>query len=429
MSRQIIVRARQQHLYSQYRDEQTGLSPQLVSEVQDAWQAYFDKFTKGLTTPVAVDGVASTSSSAEAFTWDSLNSRIQSDAAWLSTNKESNEKFVLHMETLAATRAALATARADLDSGRMGQQNAWTLLDASRDIVSAWLDKKSGSTVTDPAIFRALAAYWEKSFFEDMEKLHVDPPTTLTRVSEYVPEVAAFVQTIVEKGFAYATQDGSVYFDVARFDGANSQQSDTLQNGHTDSWCHTYAKLQPWNKSNRALLDDGEGSLTTTAEALKEKKSPSDFALWKASKPGEPAWDSPWGPGRPGWHIECSVMASEILGDKMDIHSGGIDLAYPHHDNEMAQSEAFHDCRQWVNYFLHTGHLHIEGLKMSKSLKNFITIDEALQKSSARQLRLAFLLQPWNARMDYKESGMAEVKSIEGTLNVSSIGRKTCMFC
>ena len=118
-------------------------------------------------------------------------------------------------------------------------------------------------------------------------------------------------------------------------------------------------------------------------------------------------------------------MASEVLGHKMDIHSGGVDLAFPHHDNELAQSEAYHDCRQWVNYFLHTGHLHIEGLKMSKSLKNFITIEEALEKSSARQLRLAFLMQSWNARMDFKESNMNEVKAIETMLNVSMQDRVT----
>ena len=111
-------------------------------------------------------------------------------------------------------------------------------------------------------------------------------------------------------------------------------------------------------------------------------------------------------------------MASEVLGQKMDVHSGGVDLAFPHHDNELAQSEAYHECRQWVNYFLHTGHLHIEGLKMSKSLKNFITIDEALAKNSARQLRLAFLMQLWNARMDFKESNMNEVRSVETMLNV-----------
>jgi cysteinyl-tRNA synthetase len=131
-------------------------------------------------------------------------------------------------------------------------------------------------------------------------------------------------------------------------------------------------------------------------------------------------------------------MASDVLGSGMDVHSGGVDLAFPHHDNELAQSEvrtsaprgswrrnahangmqAFHDCRQWVNYFLHTGHLHIEGLKMSKSLKNFITIDDALEKFTARQMRFAFLLQTWNARLDFKESVMQEVRSAESLLNV-----------
>ena len=110
-------------------------------------------------------------------------------------------------------------------------------------------------------------------------------------------------------------------------------------------------------------------------------------------------------------------MASQVLGKQIDIHSGGIDLTFPHHDNELAQSEAFHGCTQWINYFLHTGHLHIEGLKMSKSLKNFISIDEALKRYTARQLRLAFLMHPWHAKMDFRESSMAEVRSVETTLN------------
>jgi len=143
-----------------------------------------------------------------------------------------------------------------------------------------------------------------------------------------------------------------------------------------------------------------------------------DFALWKASKPGEPSWPSPWGPGRPGWHIECSVMATAILGDSLDIHSGGSDLAFPHHDNEIAQSEAYHNCNSWVNYFIHTGHLHIEGLKMSKSLKNFITIGEILEKFTPRQLRLSFLTQLWNAKVDFSESLMTgEIRNLENTIN------------
>ena len=112
---------------------------------------------------------------------------------------------------------------------------------------------------------------------------------------------------------------------------------------------------------------------------LTGKRDPRDFVIWKGFKAGEPRWPSPWGDGRPGWHIECSAMASAIMPGRLDIHSGGIDLAFPHHDNEMALAEAFlSDTQPWVNYFLHAGHVHIEGLKMSKSLKNFITIKECL---------------------------------------------------
>lgn len=119
-------------------------------------------------------------------------------------------------------------------------------------------------------------------------------------------------------------------------------------------------------------------------------------------------------------------MATEVLGEGMDIHSGGIDLQFPHHDNEIAQSEAYHGCRQWVNYFFHTGHLHIEGLKMSKSLKNFITIGEALERNSARQLRLAFIMTVWNAKMDFKHAALDQVRSVEATFNVCPSTGSVC---
>jgi cysteinyl-tRNA synthetase len=190
--------------------------------------------------------------------------------------------------------------------------------------------------VTDPSLSRSLARFWEANFFKDMARLHVKEPDTLTRVTEYVPEIVAFVERIIQNGYAYEVA-GSVYFDTNKFD--------TTEN-------HTYAKLEPWSKGNKELLEEGEGRyahqppmaslLSPLSGALSSstgRRSAADFALWKASKPGEPFWPSPWGQGRPGWHIECSVMASAILGDNIDIHSGGIDLAFPHHDNEIAQAE------------------------------------------------------------------------------------------
>ncbi|WPK27740.1 hypothetical protein PUMCH_005138 [Australozyma saopauloensis] len=268
---------------------------------------------------------------------------------------------------------------------------------AIEDVAVPSLDKEFGHTVTEPEIFKKLPAFWEDKFNKDMERLNVLPPSVTTRVSEYVPEIAAFVDQIISNGFAYATDDGSVYFDTVKFE------------NHPD---HDYAKLQPWNKGSLELIEEGEGSLST--QTL--KKNAADFALWKASKPGEPSWDSKWGPGRPGWHIECSVMASDILGSTIDIHSGGVDLCFPHHDNELAQSEAYFENKQWINYFMHNGHLHIQGQKMSKSLKNFITIEEALETYSARQLRLVFAFGYWDKPIDFKDSLVKEVQSFESTL-------------
>jgi cysteinyl-tRNA synthetase len=238
-----------------------------------------------------------------------------------------------------------------------------------------------------------------------MEALNVLPADVMTRVSEYVPEIVTFVEGIISNGYGYEV-DGSVYFDTAAFD-ANPN--------------HYYAKLEPNSANNLSLIEEGEGSL---GAKLTGKRNPSDFALWKKSKPGEPFWSSPWGEGRPGWHIECSAMASEIFGTTMDIHSGGEDLAFPHHDNELAQSEACHGCPQWVNYFFHTGHLHIEGQKMSKSLKNFITIKEALAKYSPRQLRLTFLMHQWDNGMDFKQTSMEEAINNEKLFNNFLINAK-----
>jgi cysteinyl-tRNA synthetase len=154
-------------------------------------------------------------------------------------------------------------------------------------------------------------------------------------------------------------QNGSVYFDTAAFAAAGLR----------------YGKLDPSKVGDTELIAEGEGALSS-ADTASEKRQPADFVLWKRSKQGEPEWESPWGKGRPGWHIECSAMASDVLGQRMDLNAGGADLKFPHHENQMAQAEAHYNCCGWVNYFLHSGHLQIEGRKMSKSLKNFVTIRE-----------------------------------------------------
>lgn len=247
------------------------------------------------------------------------------------------------------------------------------------------LEKLYSTTIkgSDHDIFTKLTKRYEQRFFDDMTALNVRYPDKLTRVTEYGPQIVAFVKQIQDNGYAYENE-GSVYYDTGSWEGSGG----------------VYARLEPWNRNDKELQADGEGSLS--AQKTSFKKSGADFALWKASRAGEPSWPSPWGEGRPGWHIECSAMASDILGKQFDIHSGGIDLAFPHHDNELAQSEAYwHKCgadsEQWVNYFMHMGHLSISGSKMSKSLKNFTTIKEALARGdfTSRSLRIIYLLGPW----------------------------------
>lgn len=281
------------------------------------------------------------------------------------------------------------------------QKQAQVLLEEAKDLLSDWLDSQFGSQVTENSIFSLLPKYWEGEYHKDMEALNVLPPDVLTRVSEYVPEIVEFVKKIVDNGYGYKS-NGSVYFDTAKFDSCPA---------------HSYAKLVPEAVGDQKALQEGEGDLSISADRLSEKRSQNDFALWKASKPGEPSWDSPWGMGRPGWHIECSAMAGSILGESMDIHGGGFDLRFPHHDNELAQSEAYFENDYWVRYFLHTGHLTIAGCKMSKSLKNFITIKDALAKHTARQLRLAFLMHSWKDTLDYSNNTMESAIQYERFIN------------
>eukprot|EP00892_Ulva_mutabilis_P004454 jgi/Ulvmu1/2380/UM130_0013.1 len=327
------------------------------------------------------------------------------------TRKVKEFKDQLEGEKLKLSRIETDADRAQLlkngQGGADAPENSVSIAAAFQDVISEHLDSLHGSSVTDKDIYRAHAARYEKEFFDDLDALGVRPPHSAPRITDHMPQIIAFIERIEERGFAYAAGADescrSVYFDVAAFRKAG----------------HRYGKLEPWKVGSAALAAEGESNFGT-----REKRSDQDFALWKASKAGEPAWDSRWGPGRPGWHIECSAMIDAVLGRKLDLHSGGSDLKFPHHDNEIAQSEAF-NCsacppssfdEQWCNYWLHSGHLSIDGLKMSKSLKNFITIQQALEEFTARQLRLLFCLSPWGAPLTFNQQSRSEMVQKESTI-------------
>ena len=199
------------------------------------------------------------------------------------------------------------------------------------------------------------------------------------RVTAHIRDIIEFIQGLIDKGYAYVAESGSVYFDVDKFP--------------------DYGRLSG-NLSREAWRQE--------EEFLREKRSPYDFALWKAAKPGEPSWDSPWGRGRPGWHIECSVMSSRYLGSSIDIHGGGVDLVFPHHENERAQSESYFNTRPWVKYWLHTSYLTIGGEKMSKSLGNIIPFRDAQSRWGSGPLRLWLLSAHYRSNLDYNEQGLEQ---------------------
>jgi cysteinyl-tRNA synthetase len=366
----IILRARQAHLVERFKMENPVITEKLREELQTAWNLFIES---RFACEAGIDG------------WMIIEKQF---TLTKDPTEESDAKRTMNFNI--AKRAKLA-----LETEVLGGESK-ILLDAFQDILATDLDAKFGATVTDQKIFRDLAAFWEGEFLDDMKSLNVRPVNLMTRVTEYVPQVVDCVKKIIDNGYGYVA-DGSVYFDVAAFGGEGKD--------------HIYAKLCPWSAGNCKFFEEGEGALGVK---LAGKRDPRDFALWKASKAGEPTWDSPWGPGRPGWHIECSAMAAAVAPGTLDIHSGGIDLAFPHHDNELAQSEAYYESPQWVNYFMHAGHVHIEGHKMSKSLKNFITIREALERYTSRQLRIMFLQHQWNAAVYYKESSMTTAVAVEG---------------
>jgi cysteinyl-tRNA synthetase len=232
-------------------------------------------------------------------------------------------------------------------------------------------------TGEDPA---ALAERFIQAFEDDAGALGLLPPDSSPRVTEVIPEIRTLIQALLDQGVAYAA-GGDVYFQVSRWP--------------------EYAKL-----SRRNLDDLRAGERVTPGEL---KREPLDFALWKAEKPGEPAWDAPWGRGRPGWHIECSAMGEKYLGTTFDIHGGGLDLIFPHHENEIAQSEAAHHA-PLSKVWMHAGFLELENAKMSKSLGNVVQLRHALGKVDPEALRLFFVSSHYRKELAFSDDALADAE-------------------
>ena len=207
---------------------------------------------------------------------------------------------------------------------------------------------------------------------EDERALGIHPPTLEPKATDNIEEILSMINTLIDKGFAYQGASGDVYYAVAKF--------------------KDYGKL-----SGRNLEDLRAGDRVAVNT---DKNDPFDFVLWKMAKEGEPYWDSPWGKGRPGWHIECSAMATKLLGNHFDIHGGGHDLQFPHHENEIAQSEACTG-EHFANYWMHNGFIRIDEEKMSKSLGNFFTIREVLEKYKAEEIRYFMLTSQYRSPLNY----------------------------
>ena len=230
--------------------------------------------------------------------------------------------------------------------------------------------------------FTKLTSHFIEEMHRDFENLGLEKPDNEPRATHTISTIINQIEILIKKGFAYATPAGNVYYDVKRFP--------------------SYGKL-----SGRKLDELRKG---TRIEIGEDKKDPLDFALWKSSKPNEPNWDSPWGKGRPGWHIECSAMATNYLAENIDIHGGGNDLMFPHHENEIAQAEAATG-KKFVNYWMHCGHLQIDKAKMSKSLKNFFTIRDVLEQHQPEVLRYFFISAHYTSPLNYSEESLKNAHS------------------
>jgi cysteinyl-tRNA synthetase len=230
--------------------------------------------------------------------------------------------------------------------------------------------------------FDAVVARYTQAFHEDMAQLKLLSPTYEPRATEFIPQIVAMIEKLIENKHAYVASNGDVYYDVRRF---------------ANYGCLAHRDIDELESGARVEVSD-------------VKRDPLDFVLWKIAKPGEPFWNSPWGVGRPGWHIECSAMATQLLGESFDIHGGGKDLIFPHHENEIAQSEGATG-KKFVNYWLHAGYLQIEKEKMSKSLGNFFTIRDILNQYPAEVVRYFLVSGHYRSPLNFSKDLLQQAKN------------------
>ena len=257
------------------------------------------------------------------------------------------------------------------------------LTDVDDKIIKKSIEEKRASNL--------VAETYIRFFMEDIAKLKIKKADVYPKATEHMPDIIDLIKKLEDNGFAYNI-NGNVFYDVAKF--------------------NEYGKLS--GKKTDEL------EVGARIEVNEEKRNPLDFSLWKKAKEGEPSWDSPWGKGRPGWHIECSAMSCKHLGETFDIHAGGNDLIFPHHENEIAQSEAANG-RKFVNYWIHFGFLNINNEKMSKSLGNFLTAREILKHYSAESIRLAFVQTNYGGPLNFSEELLASAqKGLEKLNNLAA---------
>ena len=245
---------------------------------------------------------------------------------------------------------------------------------------------------------KELADRFIAEYYVDAGALGIRPATVHPKATEHIPEIITLITRLIENGHAYATTSGDVYYRVSAFPG--------------------YGKLSGQN------MEDREMGASERLNVETDKEAPADFALWKAQKPGEPAWDSPWGKGRPGWHIECSAMSMKYLGETFDIHCGGKDLLFPHHENEIAQSEGATG-KKYVNYWMHNGFINVDNQKMSKSLNNFFTVRDIAKEYDLEAVRLFMLSAHYRSPINFSRE---QIEAANASLNRLYTARNSLRF-